>query len=41
MQPYAQASESRSRRKEIPEEYFELKTKIHDRLLDIIDLSYY
>ena len=39
MQPYAQASERRSRRKEIPEEYFELKTKIHDRLLDIIDLS--
>jgi len=23
----------------IPEEYFELKTKIHDRLLDVIDLS--
>jgi len=23
----------------IPEEYFELKTKIHDRLLDLIDLS--
>jgi pilus assembly protein CpaF len=39
MQPYLQASESRSRRKEIPEEYFELKTKIHDRLLDIIDLT--
>jgi pilus assembly protein CpaF len=39
MQPYAQAAESRPRRKEIPEEYFELKTKIHDRLLDIIDLS--
>ena len=39
MQPYAQAAESRSRRKEIPEEYFELKTKIHDRLLDIIDLA--
>jgi len=39
MQPYAQAAESRSKRKEIPEEYFELKTKIHDRLLDIIDLA--
>ncbi len=39
MQPYAQASDSRSRRREIPEEYFELKTKIHDRLLDIIDLA--
>jgi len=23
----------------VPEEYFELKTKIHDRLLDLIDLS--
>ena len=39
MPPYAQASESRSRRREIPEEYFELKKKIHDRLLDIIDLA--
>ena len=39
MQPYAQAAESRSKRKEIPEEYFELKTKIHDRLLDIVDLA--
>jgi pilus assembly protein CpaF len=39
MQPYAQAAESRSGRKEIPEEYFELKTKIHDRLLDIVDLA--
>jgi pilus assembly protein CpaF len=26
-------------KKNIPEEYFELKTKIHDRLLDLIDLS--
>jgi pilus assembly protein CpaF len=39
MQPYAQAAQNRPGRKEIPEEYFELKTKIHDRLLDIIDLS--
>ncbi|MCD4812064.1 CpaF family protein, partial [bacterium] len=23
----------------VPDEYFELKTRIHDRLLDIIDLS--
>jgi pilus assembly protein CpaF len=27
------------KRKSIPEEYFELKTKIHDRLLDLMDLS--
>jgi len=26
-------------RKSIPEEYFELKTRIHDRLLDLVDLS--
>ena len=26
-------------KKNIPEEYFDLKTKIHDRLLDLIDLS--
>ena len=39
MQPYAQATDRRPTRKEIPEEYFELKTKIHDRLLDIIDLT--
>ena len=26
-------------RKRIPEEYFELKTHIHDRLLDLVDLS--
>jgi len=26
-------------RKQIPEEYFELKTRIHDRLLDLVDLS--
>jgi pilus assembly protein CpaF len=26
-------------RKVLPEEYFELKTRIHDRLLDLIDLS--
>ncbi|MBC8458129.1 MAG: CpaF family protein, partial [Deltaproteobacteria bacterium] len=26
-------------KKYLPDEYFELKAKIHDRLLDIIDLS--
>ncbi len=26
-------------RRHIPEEYFELKTRIHDRLLDLVDLS--
>ena len=26
-------------KKVIPEEYFDLKTKIHDRLLDLMDLS--
>jgi pilus assembly protein CpaF len=30
---------TRSTRRFIPDEYFELKTKIHDRLLDLIDLS--
>jgi pilus assembly protein CpaF len=41
MQPYAQvaARDKRAARREIPEEYFELKTQIHDRLLDIIDLT--
>ncbi len=41
MQPYAQATarDKRPARREIPEEYFELKTRIHDRLLDIIDLT--
>jgi pilus assembly protein CpaF len=31
--------EERVSRKQIPEEYFELKNKIHDRLLNLIDLS--
>jgi pilus assembly protein CpaF len=30
---------NRGFKRNIPEEYFELKTKIHDRLLDLIDLS--
>ena len=30
---------NRGFKRSIPEEYFELKTKIHDRLLDLIDLS--
>jgi len=32
-------SQDRAPRKYMPEEYFELKNKIHDRLLNIIDLS--
>jgi pilus assembly protein CpaF len=28
-----------NKRRFVPDEYFELKTKIHDRLLDLIDLS--
>lgn len=41
MPPYTQAAarDTRPARREIPEEYFELKTRIHDRLLDIIDLT--
>jgi pilus assembly protein CpaF len=31
--------EEKVSRKQIPEEYFELKNKIHDRLLNLIDLS--
>jgi len=26
-------------RAHVPEEYFEFKTRIHDRLLDLVDLS--
>lgn len=41
MEPYTPAGvrDKRSARREIPEEYFELKTQIHDRLLEIIDLT--
>ena len=31
--------EATETRKSIPEEYFELKHKIHDRLIDLIDLT--
>ena len=37
LQPINQNRDLRGR--QIPEEYFELKTKIHDRLLDSLDLS--
>ena len=30
---------ARSKRRFLPDEYFELKTRIHDRLIDLIDLS--
>jgi pilus assembly protein CpaF len=30
---------SRTKRRFLPDEYFELKTRIHDRLIDLIDLS--
>jgi pilus assembly protein CpaF len=33
------SSRNKVPRKHMPEEYFELKNKIHDRLLNLIDLS--
>ena len=35
----AQGFNEESERRVLPEEYFELKTRIHDRLLDLIDLT--
>lgn len=35
----AQSFNEESPRRVLPEEYFELKTRIHDRLLDLIDLT--
>ena len=39
MQTTLIATQRATQKKDIPDEYFELKTKIHDRLLDIIDLN--
>ena len=39
MNSYLENVSGNGQGKPIPEEYFDLKTKIHDRLLDIIDLS--
>jgi pilus assembly protein CpaF len=37
--PLAGLVKEHAPRRHIPEEYFELKTRIHDRLLDLVDLS--
>jgi len=39
MQTTPIATQRATQKKDIPDEYFELKTTIHDRLLDIIDLN--
>ena len=36
---YSEDTTEPSTRKYIPDEYFEFKARIHDRLLDLIDLS--
>jgi pilus assembly protein CpaF len=39
MEMNAEYQDTRVSARDIPEEYFAFKTRIHDRLLDLIDLS--
>ena len=39
MEMKAECQDTRVSARDIPEEYFAFKTRIHDRLLDLIDLS--